>query len=1176
MTDIAKRPSRAHSRFAADYRLTDRYTRDEGRVFLSGVQALARLPLEQMRADRARGLNTAAFASGYPGSPLAGFDKEAEAAVKVAGGLPYVHTPGLNEELAASAVMGSQLAAEQSDSRYDGITGYWYGKTPGLDRASDALRHGVFAGVHRNGGVVAFVGDDAAAKSSTLPSSADGALIGLHMPILTPGDVQDALDLGRHAVALSRACSLWSALKIAAPVADGTGTIDLGLDRVQPITPQMEYNGRPFVAHADGGLLTPHTLDLERELFEVRLHLARMYGADNHLNVVTVDSANAWIGLVACGHTYHELRQALALLGLGSDEQVADAGIRLLQLRMPYPVDPVLLRQFAAGLSEIMVVEDKKPTVESMLMEALYASPHRPLITGKLDGDGRALLPTHGSLDADAIVAPLRSRLAQRVSDDRLAPLRGSSLKQLIPLSVGRTPYFCSGCPHNISTQAPGGALVGGGIGCHTMVAMMEPDRVGTVVGITCMGNEGAQWIGMAPFVETPHLIQNLGDGTYAHSGQLAVRAAIASGVNITFKILVNGVVAMTGGQDPQGASDVPTMVKILLLQGVKRVLITTDDVDKYNSIALPSGADVWDRTRVVEAQELLATIPGTTVLIHDQGCAAENRRLRKRKLAPTPEFRVVINERVCEGCGDCGQKSNCLSVQPVDTEFGRKTRIDQSSCNLDFSCINGDCPSFATVTPATHRFGRLFGRSGGGGATKRKPATPPKSIPAPTSMVPSVDEDGDDLVIRMPGIGGTGVVTVAQIIGTAAMLEGFHVRGLDQTGLSQKAGPVVSDLVLSREEQQGSNKAASGGVDVMLAFDLLGASADAQLKGASRNRTIVIGSASATPTGKMVLHPTVEYPHRAEMERRLDANSRSDLNHYAPATELSTGLFGDSATANVLLAGVALQAGVLPISVENMERAIELNGVAVERNIAALRWGRQWVVNPESVVAAAGLGAGATEGTDVHLDEPHTNPADRFAADLVGYQSAAYSRQYVAAIEELSAAGASPAVVDAVVRNLYKLMAYKDEYEVARLLLAPEARAAAVAVGGKGAKVTWQLHPPMLRSLGMKNKISLGRWATPALVGLRAGRRLRGTPLDVAGWTSLRRTERRLAGEYTATMKAALAANAAGSLSDPALLEIAELPDMIRGYESIKEANIAAYRARLAEVFPGAPTSAA
>ena len=440
---------------------------------------------------------------------------------------------------------------------------------------------------------------------------------------------------------------------------------------------------------------------------------------------------------------------------------------------------------------------------------------------------------------------------------------------------------------------------------------------------------------------------------------------------------------------------------------------------------------------------------------------------------------------------------------------------------------------------------------------------SPPKSIPTPSPIV-----SGEDLVIRMPGIGGTGVVTVAQIIGTAAMLEGFHVRGLDQTGLSQKAGPVVSDLVLSRIEQQGSNKAASGRVDVMLAFDLLGAATDTQLKGASKERTIVIGSASATPTGRMVLHPGVSYPHRSDMENRLDANSRAELNHYVPAAELAEALFGDSATANVLLTGVALQAGVLPLSVESVERAIELNGVAVERNIAALRWGRQWIVDPQLVIEAAGLGIGDAAGTDVAADKTLVDPIARRASDLIGYQSKAYSQRYLAVIDEIRSNGASPDVVDAVARNLYKLMAYKDEYEVARLLLSPEAKAAAVAVGGKGAKVTWQLHPPLLRAMGMKEKLKLGGWAKPALVGLRAGRRFRGTPLDVPGWTALRRAERRLPEDYASMMKRLVvdSRNASG-FADDVLLQIAELPDMIRGYESIKEANIEAYRARLAEL---------
>ena len=1151
-----------NGRSSKGYQLSDRYARDAGRVFLSGVQALARLPLEQMRVDRLNGLETAAFVSGYPGSPLAGFDKEAMAAARLSGELPYVHTPGLNEELAATAVMGSQLAAEQADCRYAGITGYWYGKTPGVDRASDALRHALFAGVHRHGGAVAFVGDDAAAKSSTLPSSADAALVGLHVPILTPGDVQEALDLGRHAVAMSRASGLWVGLKVGAPVADGTGTIDLDLHRVVPVIPVMEVRGTPFVPHADGGLLTPHTLDLERELVEVRIELARQYGAENRLNEIVVDPPRAWMGLAACGHTFQELRQALHTLGLRTDQDIAAAGIRLLHLRMPSPIDHGLLRRFASGLAEILVVEDKNPTLERMLKDALYNTPDRPTITGKRDELDRPLLPAHGSLDADAIAGPLRSRLAQRLTDDRLAPLHApGGAKLLIPLSLNRTPYFCSGCPHNISTQVPDGSLVGGGIGCHSMVAMMEAERVGAIVGLTCMGNEGAQWIGMAPFVQTPHLIQNLGDGTYAHSGQLAVRAAVAAGVNITFKILVNGVVAMTGGQDPQGAVDVPTMARILLLQGVARVLITTDDLERYDDISLPAGAEVWGRSRIVEAQQLLATVPGTTVLLHDQACAAEKRRLRKRNLVATPPFRVIINARVCEGCGDCGQKSNCLSVQPVETEFGRKTRIDQSSCNLDFSCIDGDCPSFATVTPATRRRGRATGK------VKRRGTTPPASIPTPAVIV-----SRDDLVIRMPGIGGTGVVTVSQILGTAAMLEGFHVRGVDQTGLSQKAGPVVSDLVLSRDEPQGSNKAASGGVDVMLAFDLLGAAADAQLKGASAERTVVIGSASPTPTGAMVLHPGVAYPQRAALELRLDANSRAELNHYVPAAELATALFGDTATANVLLTGAALQAGVLPISVENMERAIELNGVAVERNLAALRWGRQWIVDPADVIVAAGLGAGDIIGTDAEAAPEPVDPVARRIADLTAYQSAAYARRYNERLDTLRAMGATDAVMDAFARNLHKLMAYKDEYEVARLLLAPEAKAAAIAVGGRGAKVTWQLHPPMLRSLGMRNKLRLGRWATPALMALRAGRHLRGTPLDLPGWSSLRRTERRLADEYAhAVMSVAAARAAADDVDDDAadhvVLQIVELPDMVRGYETIKVANIAAYRARLAEL---------
>ena len=1123
------------------YQLSDRYTLDSGLVFLSGVQAAARLPIEQLKADRRRGLTTAAFLSGYPGSPLAGFDREAEALVKVRGELPIVHRPGLNEELAATAVMGSQLAAERPDSRYDGVVGFWYGKTPGVDRASDAIRHAVFAGVHRNGGVVALVGDDAAAKSSTLPSSSDATLIGLHIPILTPGDVQETLDLGRHAVALSRASGLWAGLKMVAPVADGTGTIHLDLDRITPIMPQLEFAGQVFVPHADGSLITPHSLDLEREIFDIRREVAREYGRLNELNTIPVNPREAWIGLAACGHTYHEMRQALHTLGLTTDAEIAAVGIRLLRVLMPSPMDSGIIRRFGAGLAEILVVEDKNPTLESIIKDALWDTSDRPLITGKTDHTGQRLLNAHGSLDADAIVAPLRSRLAQRIGDDRLAPYSSAPKgRALIPLSVSRTPYFCSGCPHNISTQVPEGALFGGGIGCSTMAAFMDPERVGEMVGLTCMGNEGAQWVGMERFVETPHLFQNIGDGTYAHSGQLAVQFAVASGANMTYKILVNGVVAMTGGQQAQGGVDVPTMVRILLLQGVQQVLITTDDVHAYDSVSLPSSVDVWDRTRMIEAQELLAEVKGVTVLIHDQACAAEKRRLRKRDKIKTPVQRVMINERVCEGCGDCGVKSNCLSVQPIETVFGRKTHIDQTSCNLDYSCISGDCPSFVTITPGKHHK-----------QPKPRKIPQPSACPTPVSVVPT-----DEFTLRLPGIGGTGVVTVSQIIGTAGMLDGFQVRGLDQTGLSQKAGPVVSDVLLSRHEITGSNKAASGEVDVLLAFDLLGAASDAQIKGASAKRTVVIASSSATPTGAMVLQPALAYPTQNELQARLDSCSRASLNRYAPASDLVSGLFGDNTMANIFLVGVAHQAGALPISSRSLERAIELNGVAVERNLAAFNWGRQWIVDPGSVAAAAGIERPPAGSAAVDL-------IAQLAQDLVDYQSSAYSQRYLAVIEEVRASGAADDLVNTVARNLHKLMAYKDEYEVARLLLLPQSKAAAEAIGGPGARVQWNLHPPLLRALGMQKKLQLGRWSTPLLIGLRAARRLRGTPLDLPGYTKLRRAERALIREYVDNLTRMVRSGA-----DPQRIQlVAALPEMIRGYESIKERNIVAYHDRLAEL---------
>ncbi|MET0460955.1 MAG: indolepyruvate ferredoxin oxidoreductase family protein, partial [Ilumatobacteraceae bacterium] len=946
---------------------------------------------------------------------------------------------------------------------------------------------------------------------------------------------------------------IWVGLKLVTPVADGNGTVDVHPDRVQPVIPTMEFDGKVFVPHPSGRLLTPYTLDMEREFQQVRSELARRYGVANELNRVTVSTEHDWIGIAASGHTYHELREALALLGLPDDESLRAVGVRLFHLLMPVPVDEQQVRDFAHGLAEVLVVEDKNPTLELLVKSAMYDSDERPRVVGRHDETGAPLVPGTGMLDADRLLEPLRRRLVARIGDDRLRPLPRTRQASLIPLTVNRTPFYCSGCPHNLSTRVPDGTLVGGGIGCHAMVALMEPERVGDIVGLTAMGNEGAQWIGMAPFVERQHLVQNLGDGTYFHSGSLAIRAAVAAGIDITYKLLYNGTVAMTGGQDPQGQMTVPEVVQSLLLEGVSRVVVTSDDPGKWDDADFGSLADgrvsVRDRTVLMETQAELADVAGVTVLVHDQRCAAELRRDRSRGIVAKPGFRIVINERVCEGCGDCGDKSNCLSVQPVDTPYGRKTRIHQTSCNFDMSCLRGDCPSFAMVTvddAGTKAARPALGMTGDPGA----------GLPAPSAVVPT-----DSFTVRLSGIGGTGVITVSQILGTAAMLDGWVVRGLDQTGLSQKAGPVVSDVRLSRGDVPVSNHANSAGVDCLLAFDLLVAASDTHRVGADRERTIVIGSVAATPTGAMVAHPTTPYPELAALTGRLDEVSRADHNRYVESAALATGLFGDATTANILLLGVAVQQGAIAVAPASIERAIELNGVAVDRNVAAFRWGRRWGAFPTEVDQAAGLVVDVVPET---LDEL----IDRLADDLVGYQSERYARRFLDLVDvarqaEQRVDPASTAFTRAVAAYGHKLMAYKDEYEVARLLLAPEARAEYEAVGGPGTKVTWRLHPPMLRSMGMKDKMKLGPRSKPVLATLARSKRLRGTVADPFRWATVRREERAMVPEYEAAVAHLAARLDAGNLAEA--VAIAELPDQVRGYEHIKLDRAARYRAELA-----------
>ncbi len=1181
---------------AETYRLSGRYTDDSGLTFMTGLQALARLPVEQLRADRRAGLTTAAFVSGYPGSPLGGYDA-AIAAARAATDLPIVHSPAVNEEQAATAVMGSQLATTRPDARYDGVVGIWYGKAPGVDRATDALRHAVFAGADPRGGAVAIAGDDPAAKSSTIPSSSAGTMADLHIPVLYPGTPAEALDLGRHAITMSRATGLWTSLKIVADVADGAATVLLDPDRFEPTIPTID--GEPYRHSPDGYLLTPHTVDIEREIIEVRYPLAIAYAAANRLNDATVDPPDAWIGIVASGITYREVREALRRLGLTDDASVHAAGIRLVRMGMPIPFSAERARHFARGLSELFVVEEKSPNIESLLKDALYNQSHHPRIVGKTDEADRMLLASHGALTADELIEPLRSRLTARIGD-RLAPAPPERVRIELPLAQSRSPYFCSGCPHNRSTVVPDGSLVGAGIGCHTMALLMDPDRVGDIVGLTCMGQEGTQWVGMEPFVETRHIFQNLGDGTYFHSGQLAITGAVAAGSNITYKLLWNRAVAMTGGQDPAGQRSVADVAAALLAGGVAKVLVTTDDLSAYRSRTLSGGVEVWSRDRLAQAQELLAGIDGVTVLIHDQQCAAEARRHRKRGTQPTPTQRVVINERICEGCGDCGDKSNCLSVQPVDTPFGRKTRIDQTTCNLDYSCLDGDCPSFMTVTqPGPLRsavremLAPLRRRSSPGDGASSSQVEPPAELPAPIPVV-----DPDAVSVRMCGIGGTGVVTVNQILGTAAMFDGFEVRGLDQIGLSQKAGTVVGDLRFTRLDTPTTARLGSGQADVILAFDLLVAASAAGLDVADPERTGVVGSTSATPTGAMVADPTIDMPAADELTERVAAVTRADCRHWADVNAIVTALCGSAVTANVFVVGMATQAGALPLTPTSVEAAIELNDVAVAANLAAFRWGRTMVAEPALVEAAA---AAAVSGT---VDDPDAKvPGDLaermealtggslagadsaggslslddltpFVTELCAYQSSKLAMQYLDALgpvarADRAAGDGSGRLTAAAAAGLFKLTAYKDEYEVARLMCDPAANAAASDLAAtSGGVVAWKLHPPVLRTLGRTNKIRISVAWRPVFALLARGKRFRGRWFDPFGHTEVRRTERALRDEYLAGMGAACTAleRDPGAARYEQAVAIAGLADEVRGYEDIKMASVERFRAALAE----------
>ena len=1150
--------------------LEARYLDRSCRVLMTGIQALARLPLDQARCDAAAGRETAAFVSGYEGSPLGGYDLELARQRKLLDEHRVRFEPGLNEEAAATAVQGTQLIRELQPT-VDGVVGYWYGKSPGLDRAKDAFRHANLMGTDPKGGAVAFVGDDPAAKSSTVPCASEFALADLMMPIFYPSDPADILEMGRHAVAMSRACGLWSSMKIVTSVADGSATVDLEAgERFEPRLPQGSGLHEPT-----SRLLQPTLGPLERDMLSTRVRIAREYAVMNGLNKVVRRADTDRIGIITAGTEYLDTMQALRTLGFGGDGDPAENGstVRVLKIGVIWPLDAEQLREFARGLDKIIVVEEKRAFIELQVLELLYSAEHRPIVVGKRDETGRELFAPHGELLAQGITKALAGELAalpdapgvERWLEARRAAVAPADRARL-PLAA-RTPYFCSGCPHNSSTKPRTDSAFGAGIGCHAMVLLMDPKQVGDVVGITQMGGEGIQWIGMAPFVESGHFVQNLGDGTFHHSGSLAIRASVAAKTNITYRILYNSVVAMTGGQHAVGQMDIARMSSELLAEGVARIIVTSEDPRALKRAQrMPEGVEVWRRDRLDEAQEALAAIPGTTVLIHEQECATELRRKRKRGLAPRPAEFVMINERICEGCGDCGEKSNCLSVQPVDTEFGRKTRIHQSSCNVDKSCLSGDCPAFVTVRPA-------------GAAAARRQASALADLGAHELPAPP-DPEKRLHRVRLMGIGGTGIVTTSQLLATAAVLSGRYVRTLERTGLAQKGGAVVSDIAIEAAPFEEGNSIEDGACDLYLGYDLLVA-ADPKQAGALAPDATAIVSTSIVPTGAMVSDVNVRFPEVGETLDRVAERVPGgtcvslDLRHYAE------GLFGSEQMGNMFLLGIAVQRGALSLRPEAIEEAIALNGVAVDRNLQAFRRGRQFVADRQSLdaclLALVGERAAASPQPSGIVRALPGSELERLVAirraELVDYQDERYARRYEQFVERVRAAEASLAgeeavelpLSQAVARNLYKLMAYKDEYEVARLALDPKMGDEVAQQFGEGAKVEWRLHPPTLKAMGLKRKIRLGAWFRPAFVALRSARRLRGTALDPFGYDRMRKLERSLLSEYEALVQDRLAGLRPDSVDSA--VQLAELPDMIRGYEDVKLRNVERYRERLAEL---------
>lgn len=1152
--------------------ITNVFTAEEGVIHVGGIDALVRLTVDQIRADARRGLKTGMFVSGYRGSPVGMLDAALLKQKKLLTQHNINFVDGINEDLAATAVWGTQMLHAVGKRKFDGVTGMWYGKAPGVDRSGDALKHANYTGIDKNGGVLAVCGDDPSCKSSSLCSQSEPMLFHVGIPSLFPGNVQEILDLGLHGYLMSRLSGLWVGLKIVTNVADGTGTAQVSPDRLQFVTPDLTFDGQPFTPNMNLGMnVRAEALEMEKSLYTRRIEIAKRYARENKLNRVVFPNSDAWLGIITAGKTYNDLRQSFLELGL-DDAALKRYGIRILKMGMLFPMEPTVVRDFAQGLEEIFVIEEKRPFLEMFAKSVLYGTANAPRIVGKFDEEDKELLPHYGEFESDVIGRALTKRLSRKArvesAEKWLSRLDEIHARSKLP-TAARTAWYCSGCPHNSSTQAVEGSVVSAGIGCHTMAMWMGRN----VVMGTHMGAEGAQWIGMAPFTDVKHIYQNMGDGTYAHSGSLAIRYCAATNTNITFKVLRNMHTSMTGGQEITGAEPVTNMVSEFLANGVKKVIVTTDDLDKYQGVTLPGGTEVWHRDRLDEAQRALAATPGTTVLLHDQECAAELRRARSRGKAEEPVEVTIINERVCEGCGDCGVKSNCMSVEPVQTEFGRKTRIHQSSCNKDFSCVKGFCPSFLTITPNPEP-------APADGAKKKKKGRIPaldKAIPDPVSKVDASFGFG----IHVMGIGGTGSVTVVATLANAARLEGKHVIGLDQTGLAQKGGAVISDIKITNEPFSGSNKISDGRTDLYLGFDILNATDPKNLDKCLPERTIAVVSTTQTPTGMMVSERHVLFPATNALTAGIDRVTRKEHNVYLDGQALAEGLFGDAMATNNFMVGVAFQAGTIPLKAESIETAIKQSGVAVDMSLAAFRWGRMAVVDRDYVLAeiakgpasvselkrAPQLSSNARAIVDgAGADGEVKRLLEIRVPDLIDYQDEAYARRYADVVKRVVAAETravpgKTGLSEAVARYLYKLMAYKDEYEVARLHSDPAFLAKLDAMFKNGYTVKYNLAPPTISKrdpvTGELQKSQWGGWMLSAFRMLAKFKGLRGGALDFFGKTEERIHERQMIEDYVKLVDEIIAK--LSPANHGAAVALASVPDEIRGYGHVKEKSIAA-----------------